>query len=181
MELLGGVEVADDHGYGVLEPGSLIEISYEIANVGHMNTPEAQDVIVTVLSTDDLKPLVNSDMHHQGFVTLPRCIPPHSRAKLPEPISSILTDLQRPTVGKLLFLCTSLRHRSAVTRVNRAFPLVEKQYTIIKMSCALELSRMCGVVSVLPGGEALFFVDVRNMANIPIGFDADIVRPAKVV
>ena len=176
LQIFGEMEVRDEHDYGVLEPGTRFNVKYAIANIGEMDTPLAQDVVCTVLNT----PTVVADGTEKGRIKLPRCIKPLSRVTLPMPILAHIIDLPKPCIGPPLKMQTELLHRASVTRVNQAFPLVEAQATTAFVSCALELSYPYGVCSIVPNGEAVMLVDVRNMSNKPIGFDALLKRYAKV-
>lgn len=142
-----------------------------------METPYEQDIVVTLLPTST----VRTQNCQAAHVVLPRSILPYSSISLPKPIAAFIADLEKPQIGAPLATKTKLLYRATVARVNQAFPLVDAQATTVFLSYALELSHPYGISAVVAGGEALLVVDVRNMANKPIGIDAVLERHAKIV
>lgn len=169
------VEICDEMGYGVLEPGARLLVSYAVKNIGGMPTPAFQDVVATVAVSDDLCPLPEPDAKGYGAVALQRSLVPSATPfALPAPVHVLLCNNEQPSIGAPLRRKVVVEHSLRVTRVEKE--LISEERTEIDVGFPLELSPVYGQTCAVAGGYAVVAVDVRNVSKQAIGLGAPMER-----
>lgn len=170
------LDVVDEGGYELLEPGCRALVRYSVRNIGGMPTPLHQDIVCSVRDSEWMQPLPSADERGFGGVALPRSLAAGAAAELSRPVHMWVANMPRPAVGAPFAALAEIDHVATVTRVDADFERVDQQMTSVALRFAVEMEALYGQVCAVEGGEAFVGLRVKNVSEKAVGMGAAVKR-----